>query len=176
MLQTLVEMLEDEFQIVGTAENGTRVLELAPRLAPDIVVLDISMPVLNGLEAAFRLKEQCSAARVVFLTAHEDPDLVEAGMSAGAIGYVVKSRLATDLVPARWREKPSSRPRSTTRNRPALRREAAQIAGGVGRSPCPPIRSNHGNICFRPLSISPWNSETAASPMRTGPDPRYPCQ
>lgn len=103
MLQALVEMLEDEFQIVGTAENGTRVLELAPRLAPDIVVLDISMPVLNGLEAAFRLKEQCSAARVVFLTAHADPDLVEAAMSAGALGYVVKSCLATDLVPALWR-------------------------------------------------------------------------
>jgi DNA-binding NarL/FixJ family response regulator len=103
MLQALVEMLEDEFQIVGTAENGTRVLELAPRLAPDIVVLDISMPMLNGLEAALYLKQQCSSARVVFLTAHEDPDLVEAGMSVGALGYVVKSCLATDLVPALWR-------------------------------------------------------------------------
>src|SRR5258706_2540311 len=102
MLQPLVEMLEGEFQIVGTAGNGMRVLELAPRLAPDIVVLDISMPVLNGLEAALRLKEQCLAARVVFLTAHEDTDLVEAGMSAGALGYVVKSCLATDLVPALW--------------------------------------------------------------------------
>ena len=102
MLQTLVEMLEGEFQIVGTAENGMRVLELTPRLAPDIVVLDISMPVLNGFEAALRLKEQCLAARVVFLTAHEDTDLVEAGMSAGALGYVVKSCLATDLVPALW--------------------------------------------------------------------------
>ena len=102
MLLTLVEMLEGEFQIVGIAENGMRVLELTPRLAPEIVVLDISMPVLNGFETALRLKERCSAARVVFLTAHEDPDLVEAGMSAGAIGYVVKSRLATDLVPALW--------------------------------------------------------------------------
>lgn len=102
MLQTLVKMLEGEFQIVGIAENGMRVLELTPRLAPDIVVLDISMPVLNGFQAALRLKEQCSPARVVFLTAHEDPDLVEAGMSAGAIGYVVKSCLATDLVPALW--------------------------------------------------------------------------
>ena len=102
MLQTLVEMLEGEFQIVGTAGNGMRVLELTLRLAPDIVVLDISMPVLNGFQAALRLKEQCSAARVVFLTAHEDTDLVEAGMSAGALGYVVKSCLATDLVPALW--------------------------------------------------------------------------
>ena len=102
MLQTLVEMLEGEFQIVGTAENGMRVLELTPRLAPDIVVLDISMPVLNGFEAALRLKEQCLAARVVFLTAHEDTDLVEAARCAGALGYVVKSCLATDLVPALW--------------------------------------------------------------------------
>ena len=102
MLQTLVEMLEGEFQIVGTAENGMRVLELTPRLAPDIVVLDISMPVLNGFEAALRLKEQCLAARVVFLTAHEDTDLVEAGMSAGALGYVLKQSLAAELVPAIW--------------------------------------------------------------------------
>ena len=102
MLETLAGILEDEFQIVGTANNGMRALELAASLTPDIVVLDISMPVLNGFEAALRLREQCSAARVVFLTAHEDTDLVEAGMSAGALGYVVKSCLATDLVPALW--------------------------------------------------------------------------
>ena len=102
MLQTLVEMLEGEFQIVGTAENGMRVLELTPRLAPDIVVLDISMPEMNGIEAAWRLREEGSLARVVFLTAHNDPDLVEAAVSAGALGYVLKSHLATDLVSAIW--------------------------------------------------------------------------
>jgi DNA-binding NarL/FixJ family response regulator len=103
MLQTLVGILEDEFQIVGTAENGMRVLELAADLTPDIVVLDISMPKVNGIEAARRLRAEGSLAKVVFLTAHNDPGLVEAAMSAGALGYVLKSHLATDLVSAIWR-------------------------------------------------------------------------
>jgi DNA-binding NarL/FixJ family response regulator len=102
MLQTLVGILEDEFQIVGTADNGMRALQLTASLAPDIVVLDISMPEVNGIEAAWRLREECSLAKVVFLTAHNDPDLVEAAMSAGALGYVLKSHLATDLVSAIW--------------------------------------------------------------------------
>ena len=102
MLQTLVGILEDEFQIVGTAGNGMRALELAASLTPDIVVLDISMPEVNGIEAARRLREEGSLASVVFLTAHNDPDLVEAAMSAGALGYVLKSHLATDLVSAIW--------------------------------------------------------------------------
>jgi DNA-binding NarL/FixJ family response regulator len=102
MMQTLVGMLEDEFQIVGTAENGMRALELAASLTPDIVVLDISMPEVNGIEAAWRLREEGSLARVVFLTAHNDPDMVKAAMSAGALGYVLKSHLATDLVSAIW--------------------------------------------------------------------------
>ena len=102
MLETLAGILEGEFQIVGTANNGMRALELTASLAPDIVVLDISMPEVNGIEAAWRLKEEGSLARVVFLTAHNDPDLVEAAVSAGALGYVLKSHLATDLVSAIW--------------------------------------------------------------------------
>ena len=100
MLETLAGILEDEFQIIGTANNGMRALELTASLAPDIVVLDISMPEMNGIEAAWRLREEGSLARVVFLTAHNDPELVEAAVSAGALGYVLKSYLATDLVPA----------------------------------------------------------------------------
>src|SRR3981081_4518978 len=102
MLETLAGILEDEFQIIGTANNGMRALELTASLAPDIVVLDISMPEMNGIEAAWRLREEGSLARVVFLTAHNDPDLVEAAMSAGALGYVLKSHLATDLASAIW--------------------------------------------------------------------------
>lgn len=102
MLQTVAQMLEGEFQVVGTAENGMRVLELAPSLSPDILVLDISMPVMNGIEAAYRLRESGSVAKVIFLTVHADHDFVEAAMSAGAFGYVLKPCLATDLVPAIW--------------------------------------------------------------------------
>ena len=100
MLQTVFLTLVDEFNIVGTAENGTRAVELAMKLSPDILVLDISMPEVNGIQAAWRLKELGSRARVIFLTVHADPDFVEAALSAGALGYVLKPSLATDLIPA----------------------------------------------------------------------------
>ena len=102
MLQTIVLILRDEFDIVGTAENGTRAVELATRLSPDVVVLDISMPLVNGIDAACRLQELGSHARVIFLTVHDDPEFVEVALSIGAFGYVLKPSLATDLVPAIW--------------------------------------------------------------------------
>jgi DNA-binding NarL/FixJ family response regulator len=100
MRETVIRLLEGEFHVVGAVENGKRVLELAPSLSPDILVLDICMPVLGGIEAASRLKESGSTTRVIFLTVHEDIDFVEAARSAGALGYVLKPFLATDLVPA----------------------------------------------------------------------------
>lgn len=100
MRRTVTQLLEGEFQVVGAVENGKRVLELAPNLSPDILVLDICMPVLGGLEAALRLKECGSRTRVVFLTVHDDLDFVAAAQSAGALGYVLKPFLATDLIPA----------------------------------------------------------------------------
>jgi CheY-like chemotaxis protein len=103
MLQTVAQVLEGQFKVVGTAEDGERVFELAPTLSPDVLVLDISMPVMDGIEVALRLRNQDSKAKVVFLTVHEDTDFVEAAMSAGALGYVLKVRLDTDLVPAIWK-------------------------------------------------------------------------
>ena len=100
MLRTVAQILEGEFEIVGTADNGQGVLELAPGLSPDVLVLDISMPVLTGIEAALRLQEAGSRAKLIFLTVHEDLDFVEAAISAGAVGYVLKPSMATDLVPA----------------------------------------------------------------------------
>jgi DNA-binding NarL/FixJ family response regulator len=73
-------------------------IEAVARLHPDILVIDISMPVLSGIEAAQQLKQSGTDAKIVFLTIHEDPDFVQAALAAGASGYVVKSRLATDLL------------------------------------------------------------------------------
>jgi DNA-binding NarL/FixJ family response regulator len=101
--ETVALVLEGEFQVVGTAADGRRALELAPQLAADVLVLDITMPGLNGIEVALRLREEGSSAKVVFLTIHDDPDLVDAAMSTGAFGYVLKGLLATDLAPAIWR-------------------------------------------------------------------------
>ena len=66
---------------------------------PDVVVVDISMPVLNGIEAARKLKATGSRAKIVFLTVHADRDYVRAALGAGAVGYVLKSELASDLLP-----------------------------------------------------------------------------
>ena len=93
-------LLEPEFEVVRTVGNGRAVLAEDARLAPDVIVLDIAMPVLGGIEAARHLRAAGSRAKIVFLTIHGDPDYVRAGLAAGASGYVVKSRLATDLVSA----------------------------------------------------------------------------
>jgi DNA-binding NarL/FixJ family response regulator len=100
MLKVVARLLEDEFDVIAAVANGERAIEAAVRLAPDLLVLDISMPVLNGLEAAFCLKESGSKTKVIFLTVNEDPVIVEAALSVGALGYVPKQRLATDLIPA----------------------------------------------------------------------------
>lgn len=102
MLQTIRLVLRDEVSIVGSAENGARAVELATTLAPDVLVLDISMPVENGMEAACHLKELGSPARVIFLTVNTEPEFVEAALSVGALGYVLKQSLADDLIPAIW--------------------------------------------------------------------------
>lgn len=100
ILETVARLLKDEFDVIAAVANGKLAFEAAVRMAPDLIVLDISMPVLNGIEAASLLKESGSRAKVVFLTVHEDPVLVEAALSVGARGYVLKQRLATDLIPA----------------------------------------------------------------------------
>ena len=83
--------------VVGTACNGHAALEAAATLNPDVVVLDISMPGMNGFEVAKRLRAAGSTAQLVFLTVHEEEELILAARNVGAIGYVVKSRLALDL-------------------------------------------------------------------------------
>jgi DNA-binding NarL/FixJ family response regulator len=99
-LAAATRLLEPEFHVVGAVSDGQSLLEAAGRLSPDVVVLDVSMPVLGGIEAARRLRRSGSAARVVFLTTYADPGFVWAALEAGANGYVVKSRLAADLAPA----------------------------------------------------------------------------
>jgi len=89
--------LREEYEVVGTVTNGLDLLEAAQRLGPDVIVLDISMPKLNGFEAAQRLKQSGCRSKLVFLTVWEDADFVREAMAVGADAYVVKSRLASDL-------------------------------------------------------------------------------
>ena len=100
MVRTIAITLANECDIIATARDGKRAIELVTLLLPDIVVLDISMPIENGIEAAWHLKRLASPTRIIFVTVHTDPDFVEAARSAGALGYVWKESMASDLAPA----------------------------------------------------------------------------
>ena len=93
-------VLGEDFDIVGAVKNGRDAVAEVQRLDPDVLVIDISMPVLDGLQAVSQLRSTNRRTKVVFLTVHEDQDFVAAAFSAGASGYVTKSRLTTDLIPA----------------------------------------------------------------------------
>ena len=93
-------MLEQDYDIVATVEDGRAVVRECLRLKPDVVGLDISMGDVSGIDLARQLRDAGSRSKIVFLTVHEDNDFVNAAIGAGALAYVVKSRLSTDLIPA----------------------------------------------------------------------------
>ena len=93
-------LLESHFEFLGTVENGRELLRAAAELRPDVVLLDISMPILNGLEAARQLKDALPSVRIVFLTMHADTTYLREALNAGAQGYVLKRAAASELVQA----------------------------------------------------------------------------
>jgi DNA-binding NarL/FixJ family response regulator len=100
LLEAVTRLLEDEFDVVAAVENGEEAIDAVANLDPDLLVLDISMPILNGLEVASFLKSSASRTKIIFLTIHEDIDFIETAFLAGALGYVLKSRFVIDLIPA----------------------------------------------------------------------------
>lgn len=101
MLQHVSEFQSaDGCEVVATLSDGQAALDAAMKLRPDVVVLDISMPILNGIEAATRLRQTDSGAQIVFLTVYDDPETCHAAFETGALGYVLKARLRDDLIPA----------------------------------------------------------------------------
>jgi DNA-binding NarL/FixJ family response regulator len=100
MLERVKTLLDSQFEIIGAVDNGQALVDAAKKLNPDVLVVDISMPVLNGIDAVRQIRKSGGRARVIFLTVHEDPDMVPACFDAGALGFVLKSRLASDLIPA----------------------------------------------------------------------------
>ena len=97
MRDRVVQLLGHEFEILDPVGDGSALLEAASKLQPDVCLLDISMPIVNGIEAATRLKERGATAKIIFLTIHEDLDFVQAALKTGASGYVVKRQMASDL-------------------------------------------------------------------------------
>jgi DNA-binding NarL/FixJ family response regulator len=97
-LLTLLLDTEDDFEVVGTASDGAQAIEAAGRLAPDVVLLDLAMPVLDGLQALPRLRSQLPDAKIVIFSGFDQGDLVKEAMSSGADAYLEKGSSVTALV------------------------------------------------------------------------------
>jgi DNA-binding NarL/FixJ family response regulator len=100
VLRTIWQLLEDEFRVVAAVSDSRCVSKTACEFGVDVIVIDISMPEVDGLELARQLKKEACPAKIVFLTVHRSPRLLKAALSAGGTGYVVKSRAGDDLIPA----------------------------------------------------------------------------
>jgi DNA-binding NarL/FixJ family response regulator len=91
-------LLQAEFDVIGTVADGRALIREAAELKPDVIIVDIAMPVLNGLEAAFRVKDMMPAVKVIFLTMNPDPELAAEALRRGASGYLLKTSAATEMV------------------------------------------------------------------------------
>jgi DNA-binding NarL/FixJ family response regulator len=97
LLDAFKVILEPEFEVVGTVNNGRALLEEFARLVPDVVVVDVAMPLLNGLDAGRQIKAQRRSVKLIFLTMNPDPDLAREALRLGASGYVLKLSAAREL-------------------------------------------------------------------------------
>jgi DNA-binding NarL/FixJ family response regulator len=100
VLSAVAALLKEKFEIVAMVTDGQAAFDATLELAPDIVVLDISMPGLSGIDVARELKKRGNRAKIVFLTVHEDADILATCLAVGGLGYVVKVLMETDLVEA----------------------------------------------------------------------------
>jgi DNA-binding NarL/FixJ family response regulator len=98
--QGLQSLLEDEFELVGTVADGQALVEAAHRLDPDVIIVDISMPGLNGFDAVRQLKKEDMTAKIIFLTMHADDSLVAEAFRCGGSGYVLKQSAGEELISA----------------------------------------------------------------------------
>ena len=100
LVDALEKVLEPRFEVVGRVNNGRELLANAASLQPDVVVLDIGMPMLNGLDACRQLKQQMPRTKFIFLTFHEEPGMMMEAFRAGASGYVIKRSAVSELTSA----------------------------------------------------------------------------
>jgi DNA-binding NarL/FixJ family response regulator len=98
VLEGFKKLLEPRFDVVGTVGNGRELVEEAPKLDPEIILVDISMPLLNGIEAARQLKKTVPRSKIVFLSMHADPEYVTEAFKAGGCGYLLKRSAGSELI------------------------------------------------------------------------------
>jgi DNA-binding NarL/FixJ family response regulator len=97
LLEAFAKLLADECEVVDTVADGRALVESVARLKPDVIVADIAMPLLNGIDAARQIKQTQPDSRIIFLTMNEDPDLAAEAFRAGASGYLLKRSAASEL-------------------------------------------------------------------------------
>lgn len=100
LLKATTALLKAQFDVVGNVTDGETLVSEALRLCPDVIVADITLPGLSGIDAVHELRESALAAKIVFLTIHSEPAFIEACMAEGALGYVLKSHMKSHLIPA----------------------------------------------------------------------------
>jgi DNA-binding NarL/FixJ family response regulator len=100
LVEAFRKLLESTCEVVATVADGHALLEVAPNLRPDVIVLDIAMPLLNGLDAGRQVKEAVPGVKLIFLTMNEDPDLAVEAIQMGASGYLLKKSAASELFKA----------------------------------------------------------------------------
>ena len=100
LLEAFKNLLQPEFEVVGLFADGHVLVDAAPALNPDVIVLDIGMPTMNGLNAGQRLKEELPKVKLIYLTMNQDPDLAAEAFRLGASGYLVKNSAASELAHA----------------------------------------------------------------------------
>ena len=102
ILAVLAKLLQTEFDVVATVGDGPALVDAVARVSPDAIVTDISMPFLDGIEAAREILCRNPSARVVFVTVHTDALVMQRGLAVGGLGYVAKVSAGEQLVPAVW--------------------------------------------------------------------------
>lgn len=98
--EAFTRLIESECEVVGGVADGRAVLAEAPALQPDIVIMDVAMPLLNGLDAARQLRQLMPRVKIIFLTQNEDPDIAAESFRAGAAGFLLKNSAASELLTA----------------------------------------------------------------------------
>jgi DNA-binding NarL/FixJ family response regulator len=100
MLDGFSNLLRPKYSVVGTAEDGKALVEAALRLNPDLIILDITMPVLNGIDAAREIRKHLPDVKLLFVTMHSSPTYLQAALEAGASGYAIKSSGRSEILAA----------------------------------------------------------------------------
>ncbi len=103
MLEASRYLLEPTFEIVGTVNDTISLLEAAETLKPDVAVVDLSMPVSNGVNAVRQLKNRNAELKVIVLSVHDEPEVVNEVLAIGVLGFVLKRSAVLDLIPAIWK-------------------------------------------------------------------------